>query len=66
MTPDAHRARYRDHTTIRERGAIGNLADGAQIDTHGIPTRLIAWPGTGFQTEAVHVLTVRPGAASER
>jgi gentisate 1,2-dioxygenase len=29
-----------------------------------VDTRLIAWPGNGFQTEAVHVLTLRPGEES--
>jgi hypothetical protein len=27
---------------------------------------LLAWPGTGFQTEAVHVLTLEPGHEGER
>lgn len=66
MVPDRLRARYRSAAEIKAHGAIGNLRDGAEITTHGIATRLIAWPGTGYQTEAVHVLTVKPGQESER
>lgn len=57
--------RYRTHTQIRQSGAISNLGDGIPITTHGIDTRPIAWPGNGFQTEAVHVLTVQAGKESE-
>ena len=53
--------RNRTHNEIRRGGAIGNLNDGIEITTHGISTRLIAWPGNGFQTESVHVLTHHPG-----
>jgi len=31
-----------------------------------VPTPLIAWPGNGFQTESVHVLTLAPGEESAR
>jgi mannose-6-phosphate isomerase-like protein (cupin superfamily) len=57
--------RNRTHDEIRRGGAITSLKDGIEITTHGISTRIIAWPGSGFQTESVHVLTVRPGEASE-
>lgn len=57
--------RYRTHTEIQKNGAVTNLGDGIAITTHGINTRLIAWPGNGFQTEAVHVLTLKPGEESE-
>jgi mannose-6-phosphate isomerase-like protein (cupin superfamily) len=63
---EALRARYRTAEEIRAGGAMGNLGDGVEITTHGIATRLIAWPGTGFQTEAVHVLTIAPGEESDR
>ena len=63
---DELRARSRSASEIRSGGALANLGDGVEIDTHGISTRLIAWPGTGFQTESVHVLTVQPGDESER
>jgi mannose-6-phosphate isomerase-like protein (cupin superfamily) len=66
MVPDELRARYRTHDQIRSEGAIGNLADGVEITTQDIRTRLIAWPGTGYQTESVHVLTVEPGQESRR
>jgi len=64
--PDALRARYRTPEQIAAHGAIGNLGEGPEITTHGLPTRLIAWPGTGYRTEAVHVLTLAPGVESER
>ncbi len=63
---DEYRARYRTAGEIVAGGAIANLADGAEIRAHGLSTRLIAWPGTGYQTEAVHVVTVEPGEESER
>jgi gentisate 1,2-dioxygenase len=58
---DPFRARHRSGAQIRAEGAIGSLNDGVEIEIHGVRTRLIAWPGTGFQTEAVHVLTLTPG-----
>jgi len=59
-------ARFRSHNEIRSRGAIGNLNDGIEITMQGVRTRLIAWPGNGFQTESVHVLTLAPGEESAR
>jgi mannose-6-phosphate isomerase-like protein (cupin superfamily) len=56
--------RNRTREEIRRSGAIGNLNDGIEITTHGISTRIIAWPGNGFQTQSVHVLTLPPGQAS--
>jgi quercetin dioxygenase-like cupin family protein len=53
------------HDQVRRRGAMGNLNRGIEITAHGINTRLIAWPGNGFQTESVHVLTLKPGDSSE-
>src|SRR5687768_1275908 len=58
--------RYRTHTQIRQNGAMSNLGDGIPITTHKIGARPIAWPGNGFQTQAVHVLTVKPGEESDR
>ena len=66
MVPDHLRARYRSADEIRTGGAVGNLFDGVNITAHGLDTRLLAWPGTGFQTEAVHVTTVAPGQQSDR
>jgi quercetin dioxygenase-like cupin family protein len=66
MIPDELHARYRSARKIRAEGAIGNLFDGVSITAHGLDTRLLAWPGTGFQTEAVHVTTVKPGQQSDR
>jgi hypothetical protein len=63
---DALRVRYRGADQIRAGGALGNLGEGVEITTHGIATRLVAWPGTGFQTESVHVLTIAPGQESDR
>ena len=62
---DEMRARYRTAQKIRLEGAIANLFDGVTIQVHGLATRLIAWPGTGFQTEAVHVTTIQPGQQSD-
>lgn len=64
MFEESYRERNRTHEEIRQRGAIGNLNDGIEITTQGIVTRIIAWPGNGFQTESIHVLTVLPGQAS--
>jgi mannose-6-phosphate isomerase-like protein (cupin superfamily) len=58
--------RYRSAEQIRAGGALTNLASGPEITSHGTPARLIAWPGTGFQAEAVHVLTLDPGHEGER
>jgi hypothetical protein len=60
------RAGSRSAEEIRASGAIGGLGDGIEIDTHGVSTRLLAWPGTGYQTETVHVLTLQTSDESER
>ncbi len=60
MIRESYLERNRTHEEIRRGGAIGNLNAGIGITTHSIPTRLIAWPGNGFQTLSVHVLTHRP------
>ncbi len=49
---------------IRTHGGIGHLNEGIEIMMNGIPTRLIAWPGNGYQTESIHVLTLKPGVTS--
>ena len=61
MTEEGDREQNRTHDQIRSQGAIGNLNEGIEISTHGVSTRLIAWPGNGFQTESVHVLTLKAG-----
>ena len=66
MVDEKWSARFRTHDEIRSRGAIGSLNDGIEITTHDVRTRLIAWPGNGFQTESVHVLTLAPGEESAR
>jgi quercetin dioxygenase-like cupin family protein len=58
--------RNRTHEEIRCHGGVGNLNEGIEIAVHGLATRLIAWPGNGFQTQSVHVVTHRPGEQSER
>ena len=65
MVPDRLRARYRTASQIRSDGAVGNLFDGVTITAHGLSTRLLAWPGTGYQTESVHVTTIPPGTQSD-
>jgi quercetin dioxygenase-like cupin family protein len=64
MADEPFQAKFKTLEQIRAGGAIGNLQEGIVIDTHGVTARLIAWPGVGFQTEAVHVLTLRPGDES--
>jgi len=59
MVDGAYKAMNRTHEQIRLHGAIGSFAEGIEISIHGIRTRLIAWPGNGFQTESVHVLPSR-------
>ena len=65
MVSDEHRARYRSAAQIRAGGAIGNIFDGPQITVHGLRTLVLAWPGTGFQTEAVHLTIVEPDQSSD-
>ncbi len=57
-------AKYYTAEQIRRQGAIGSLNEGVVIKTHGVDTRLVAWPGTGYQTEAVHVLTLKSDEAT--
>lgn len=66
MIDERFREWNRDHATIRRHGAVGHLGRGIEIMVHGMPSRLIAWPGNGFQTESVHVVTLQPGQSSER
>ena len=65
MTDDRYRARYRTADQIRAGGALGNLFDGPEISVHGLSTRVLAWPGTGYQTEAVHLTVIEPGQHSD-
>ena len=58
-------AKNRSHLDIRTGGAIGHLNEGIEIMLHDIPTRLIAWPGNGYQTESIHVLTLKAGLTSD-
>src|SRR5215204_2730558 len=62
---ETYRERNRTREQICTGGAIAILNEGIEIETHGVATRLIAWPGNGFQTQSVHVLTLKPGDASE-
>ncbi len=64
MRDEEYVERNLSYEEIRRHGALGNLNAGIEIQLHGIPTRLIAWPGNGFQTESIHVLTVAPGKKS--
>ncbi len=66
MAAERHQARYKSYQELRRSGGIGNLAQGPELEVHGLRTRLLAWPGTGYQTEAVHVVHVAPGQESER
>jgi gentisate 1,2-dioxygenase len=62
---ERYREWNRDHKTIRQHGAVGSLCRGIEITVHGMPSRLIAWPGNGYQTESVHVVTLEPGQSSD-
>lgn len=66
MSFEQYRERNRTRAQIKQSGAIGSLNDGIEITTHGVATRLIGWPGNGFEHQSVHVLTHRPGDESER
>jgi mannose-6-phosphate isomerase-like protein (cupin superfamily) len=63
---DNLRARYRTAQQIRAEGAIGNLFDGPTITAQGLETRLLGWPGNGYQTQSVHVTNVPPGQQSDQ
>jgi mannose-6-phosphate isomerase-like protein (cupin superfamily) len=65
MIEESYREWNRSHDQIRRRGAVGNLNRGIEVTANGVAARLIAWPGNGFQTESVHVLTLKPGDASD-
>ncbi len=60
-----YREQNRTREQIRAGGAIANLNEGIEVETHEVAIRLIAWPGNGFQTQFVRVLTLKPGDASE-
>jgi gentisate 1,2-dioxygenase len=60
-----HLAKYHGYDYIRKHGAIGNLNEGIMIKTQNLDTRLIAWPGNGYQTESVHVIIAQPGETSK-
>lgn len=64
-TKTSYLAKNRSHDEIRRGGAIGNLNEGIEIMLHGVPTRLIAWPGNGYQTESIHVLNLKAGLKSD-
>ena len=64
MAKEAFKAKYFTHDQIRRHGALGSLNEGVVIRIHNIETRLIAWPGNGYQTESVHALTLKPGEQS--
>jgi gentisate 1,2-dioxygenase len=66
MLDKSWNARFRTHDQFRSRGALGSLNDGIEVTTQGVRTRLIAWPGNGFQTESIHLLTLAPGDESDR
>jgi hypothetical protein len=61
---DSFREWTRTREQIRQEGAVGSLCRGIEIETHGVRTRIIAWPGNGLQTQSLHVLTLSPGEES--
>jgi gentisate 1,2-dioxygenase len=60
-----HLDKYHNYNYIRRNGAIGNLNRGVMIKTQNLDTRLIAWPGNGYQTESIHVIIAQPGEKSK-
>ena len=62
---DTYRAWHRTAGQIRTEGAVGSLLHGIEVEIHGVATRIIVWPGNGFQTESIHVLTLKPGQEME-
>jgi quercetin dioxygenase-like cupin family protein len=62
---DTFRAWHRTVAQIRSEGALGSLRQGIEVEIHGVRTRIIVWPGNGFQTESIHVLTLSPGQEME-
>lgn len=66
MIHETYAERNRSYEEIRRKGALGNLNEGIEITLHEMPTRLIAWPGNGFQTESIHVLTLSPGTEGQK
>jgi gentisate 1,2-dioxygenase len=61
---ETYRPRNLTLESIRRHGAIGSLNEGVEIQVQGMPARLMAWPGIGFQNQSIHVLTLRPGTES--
>ena len=62
---DTYRAWHRTAEQIRTEGAVGSLLQGIEVEIHGVATRIIVWPGNGFQNESIHVLTLKPGQEME-
>jgi quercetin dioxygenase-like cupin family protein len=61
LAPAPYRARNRTREQIKQTGAVGNVNDGIEIETHGLRTRLLAWPGNGLERGSIHLLTLAPG-----
>src|SRR4051812_9463516 len=64
MSKEQFQARGRSYADVRQKGAVGSLNDGIEIETHGVRTRLVSWPGNAFLMHSIHVLTLQPGDAS--
>ncbi|HWW77914.1 MAG TPA: cupin domain-containing protein [Pyrinomonadaceae bacterium] len=64
-TADDYRPRNLTLEQVRSFGSIGNLNDGIEITTQGVPTRLLAWPGIGYPNQGLHLLTLKPGTQSK-
>ena len=58
-------ARNRSYDEISKSRAIANLNDGLEMSIHDVSTKLLAWPGTGFKMESVHLLTLQAGEESD-
>src|SRR3954453_5419869 len=64
MSKEEFLARSRSYAEIRQKGCVGSFNDGIEIETNGVRTRLVAWPGLGIMEGSIHVLTLAPGDAS--
>jgi hypothetical protein len=49
---DSFREWTRTREQIRQEGAVGSLCRGIEIETHGVRTRIIAWPGNACKRRA--------------
>jgi gentisate 1,2-dioxygenase len=64
MSKEEFLARSRSYGDVRQKGCVGSFNEGIEIETNGVRTRLVAWPGMGILMGSIHVLTLAPGDTS--